>query len=202
MLYDLLRGYKPQGKADSNVRLQKTESEEIISYTDIDGNVHDGILMPDKWNASMLKTSGAPLSSRLQQIKDYTPITSRDGKVVIDGSRWAKMYYLTVPKTKKDGAVYYENKTLLRAAGGNFYPYRGKLRADIPEERITEVVKKLTKLGVKVKEERADDDTLYRSDDATKNRIEVLFNQAISGEFNGKPISIGRLTDNGWAYLE
>ena len=28
VLYDLLRGYKPQGKADSNVRLQKTESEE------------------------------------------------------------------------------------------------------------------------------------------------------------------------------
>ena len=138
---------------------------QLISYTDIDGNVHDGILMPDKWNASMLKTSGAPLSSRLQQIKDYTPITSHDGKVEIMGSSWAKMFYLTVPKTKKDGAVYYENKTLLRAAGGIFYPYRGKLRADIPEERITEVVKELTKLGVKVKEERADDDTLYRSDD-------------------------------------
>lgn len=138
---------------------------QLISYTDIDGNVHDGILMPDKWNASMLKTSGAPLSSRLQQIKDYTPIISHDGKVEIMGSSWAKMFYLTVPKTKKDGAVYYENKTLLRAAGGNFYPYRGKLRADIPEERIIEVVKELTKLGVKVKEERTDDDTLYRSDD-------------------------------------
>ena len=138
---------------------------QLISYTDIDGNVHDGILMPDKWNASMLKTSGAPLSSRLQQIKDYTPITSHDGKVEIMGSSWAKMFYLTVPKTKKDGAVYYENKTLLRAAGGNFYPYRGKLRADIPEERIIEVVKELTKLGVKVKEERTDNDTLYRSDD-------------------------------------
>lgn len=138
---------------------------QLISYTDIDGNVHDGILMPDKWNASMLKTSGAPLSSRLQQIKDYTPITSHDGKVEIMGSSWAKMFYLTVPKTKKDGALYYENKTLLRAAGGNFYPYRGKLRADIPEERIIEVVKELTKLGVKVKEERTDDDTLYRSDD-------------------------------------
>lgn len=111
---------------------------QLISYTDIDGNVHDGILMPDKWNASMLKTSGAPLSSRLQQIKDYTPITSHDGKVEIMGNSWAKMFYLTVPKTKKDGAVYYENKTLLRAAGGNFYPYRGKLRADIPEERIIE----------------------------------------------------------------
>lgn len=47
-----------------------------------------------------------------------------------------------------------------------------------------------------------DDDTLYRSDDAIKNRIEALFNEAISGEFKGKPISIGRLTDEGKAYLE
>ena len=47
-----------------------------------------------------------------------------------------------------------------------------------------------------------EDDTLYRSDDATKNRIEALFNQAISGEFKGKPISIGTLTDEGKAYLE
>ena len=129
---------------------------QLISYTDIDGNVHDGILMPDKWNASMLKTSGAPLSSRLQQIKDYTPIISHDGKVEIMGSSWAKMFYLTVPKTKKDGAVYYENKTLLRAAGGNFYPYRGKLRADIPAGHIDEVVKELTKLGVKVKDDTTD----------------------------------------------
>ena len=39
-------------------------------------------------------------------------------------------------------------------------------------------------------------------DDATKNRIEALFNQAISGEFKGKSISIGTLTDEGKAYLE
>lgn len=153
---------------------------QLISYTDIDGNVHDGILMPDKWNASMLKTSGAPLSSRLQQIKDYTPIISHDGKVEIMGSSWAKMFYLTVPKTKKDGAVYYENKTLLRAAGGNFYPYRGKLRADIPADHIDEVVKELTKLGVKVKDDTTDilqrngigaytdDEVSYENDPAAK----------------------------------
>ena len=51
-------------------------------------------------------------------------------------------------------------------------------------------------------QQQEDDDTLYRSDDAIKNRIEALFNQAISGEFKGKPISIGRLTDEGKAYLE
>ena len=146
---------------------------QLISYTDIDGNVHDGILMPDKWNASMLKTSGAPLSSRLQQIKDYTPITSHDGKVEIMGNSWAKMFYLTVPKTKKDGAVYYENKTLLRAAGENFYPYRGKLRADIPEERIIEVVKELAKLGVKVKDDTTD--ILQRNGIGAYNDDEVSY---------------------------
>lgn len=147
---------------------------QLISYTDIDGNVHDGILMPDKWNRSMLKTSGAPIISRLKQIKDYMPVTSHDGKVEITGSSWAKMYYLTVPKTKKDGAVYYENKTLLRAVnGGNFYPYRGKLRADIPAEHIESVVKELSKLGVKVQEEAKEDDALYRLDDYTTNEEEA-----------------------------
>ena len=147
---------------------------QLISYTDIDGNVHDGILMPDKWNTSMLKTSGAPIISRLKQIKDYMPVTSHDGKVDITGSSWAKVYYLTVPKTKKDGAIYYENKVLLRAVNGsNFYPYRGKLRADIPEENIERVVRELSKLGVKVKEETNEDDALYRLDDYTTNEEEA-----------------------------
>ena len=147
---------------------------QLISYTDIDGNVHDGILMPDKWNRSMLKTSGAPIISRIKQIKDYMPVASHDGKVEITGSSWAKMYYLTVPKTKKDGAVYYENKTLLSAVnGGNFYPYRGKLRADIPAEHIESVVKELSKLGVKVQEEAKEDDALYRLDDYTTNEEEA-----------------------------
>ena len=124
----------------------------LVSYTDIDGNIHDGILMPDKWNTSLLKSSGAPLSARMEQIKRYEPIISSDGKVTLTGSQWADMYYLTVPKTKKDGAMYYENKVLLDSSKGVFYPYRGKLRADIPAKNIERVVKELTKLGVKVRE--------------------------------------------------
>ena len=147
---------------------------QLISYTDIDGNVHDGILMPDKWNRSMLKTSGVPIISRLKQIKDYQPVTSHDGKVEITGSSWARMYYLTVPKTKKDGSVYYENNAILNAVHGhNFYPYRGKLRADIPAENIESVVKELSKLGVKVQEEAKEDDVLYRLDDYMTNGEEA-----------------------------
>ena len=59
-----------------------------------------------------------------------------------------------VPKTKKDGAIYFENKTLLDAAGGNFYPYHGKLRADIPADRIDEVVEEPEPISEPVEEEK------------------------------------------------
>ena len=126
---------------------------QLISYTDINGDIHDGILMPDKWSPAQLRTSGVPLIARLEQIREFQPIVSQDGKVEITGSQWARQYYLTVPKSKKDGAKYYENRALLKMAGGNFYPYHGKLRADIDADNIGVVVKELTKLGVKARDE-------------------------------------------------
>lgn len=146
----------------------------LVSYTDIDGNIHDGILMPDKWNTSLLKSSGAPLSARMEQIKRYEPIVSSDGKVTLNGSQWAEMYYLTVPKTKKDGAMYYENKVLLDASKGEFYPYRGNLRADIPAENIEGVVKELTKLGVKV---RGSNDVVSRDTNINEEEANDLYRE-------------------------
>ena len=159
---------------------------QLISYTDMEGNIHDGILMPDKWNASMLKTSGAPLTSRMQQIREYIPIESHDGKVQITGSKWTEMYHLSVPKTKKDGAIFYENAKLLKLTHGHgFYPSRGQLRADISAENIEAVVKELTRLGVRVKEES---DDLYRMD---YGEDEYFFRGEDFGEiyeqFRGKP---------------
>ena len=153
---------------------------QLISYTDIDGNIHDGILMPDKWNASMLKTSGAPLISLLRQIKNFTPVESHDGKVMISGSKWAEMFYLTVPKTKKDGAKFFENKAILKAVHGHgFYPYRGQLRADITIDNIETVVKELSKLGVKVKEEPEQDNNRYR--DSEENNSHSFSPSEIAG---------------------
>lgn len=161
----------------------------LVSYTDIDGNIHDGILMPDKWNTSLLKSSGAPLSARMEQIKRYEPIVSSDGKVTLNGSQWAEMYYLTVPKTKKDGAMYYENKVLLDASKGEFYPYRGNLRADIPAENIEGVVKELTKLGVKVRESNdvVQRNDLYRQGTGALTDSELSNANDPAGKMLGKP---------------
>lgn len=161
----------------------------LVSYTDIDGNIHDGILMPDKWNTSLLKSSGAPLSARMEQIKRYEPIVSSDGKVTLNGSQWAEMYYLTVPKTKKDGAMYYENKVLLDASNGEFYPYRGNLRVDIPSQNIEGVVKELTKLGVKVREinDVVQRNDLYRQGTGALTDSELSNANAPAGKMLGKP---------------
>ena len=52
VLYDLLRGYKPQGKADSNVRLQKPESDENntinIPRYGLSGNAEEFDALQDK----------------------------------------------------------------------------------------------------------------------------------------------------------
>ena len=145
---------------------------QLVTYTDIDGNLHDGILMPDKWNVSMLRTSGVPIISRLQYIKDLNSIKSLDGKVEITANRYTGDYNIVVPKTKKDGAIFFENEELSRAVmRGNFYPFRGKLRADIEGRNIEKVIKILSSLGVKVEEERqGNDDVMFRDGDVVSEK--------------------------------
>lgn len=128
---------------------------QLISYSDEEGNIHDGILMPDSWEPSMLRTSGVPIEGVMGKIRNYENVESQDGKVSIYGSDYAQKYFLEVPKTKKDGAQYYENAEILRSVtDGIFYPFRGgKLRADIPARNIDAVVKELGRMGVRVKSE-------------------------------------------------
>ena len=145
---------------------------QLISYTDMEGNIHDGILMPDKWKVSSLKSSGIPLAARIEQIKNYETVVSRDGKVRIEGSRWSGFHYLSVPRTKKEGAIYFDNKTILKNVVNQiFYPYRGQLRADIPVDKIEPIVKELTRLGVTVK-----DETLEKEEEGMKFRTSEELN--------------------------
>lgn len=128
---------------------------QLVTYTDIDGEVHDGILMNQHWSPSQLKGSTVPLKSRMEQIlnlENGENITSADNNVVI--TRWYSYYTLSVPKSKKLGAQYYENGDLLDYVdNGNFYPNRGTLTADVDPTKIREVVEILSNLGVSVQSE-------------------------------------------------
>ena len=140
---------------------------QLISFTDIDGNIRDGILMPDKWNPTQLTTSGVPILARLQEIKSGRLVTSIDNAVSIEGGYKNLFYTLRVPKTKAAGGFIFQNDDIVNLTnrGSGFYQSRGQLQADIPSENIDELVRLLSNLGVKVegKNEAKQDANLYRS---------------------------------------
>lgn len=125
---------------------------QLVTYTDIDGEVHDGILMNQHWEPSQLKGSTVPIKNRMEEIKNLENgdhVTSADGQVVI--SRFYAYYTITVPKSKKLGAQYYENDRLLDLIDDrNFYPSRGQLQGDVPAEDIEKAVNVLSDLGVQM----------------------------------------------------
>ena len=126
---------------------------QLISYTDENGGVHDGILMPEKWTPSQLKTAGAPISSRIEQIKNLRSgekVVSTDGKVSFSRD-WRGTLTLDVPKSKKEGGKYYLNDELLEHVRYNeFNTYRGQMEAVISNSEIEAVVNILSQMGVRV----------------------------------------------------
>ena len=140
---------------------------QLISYSDSEGNIHDGILMPDQWQPSQLKTNGVPIEGVMGKIRNYIPIESTDGKVKLYGSSNARRFFLEVPKSKKEGQQYFGNDVLLRNAEGiGFYGYHGNMRADIPAANIDAVVKELGRLGVRVK-----NDNEYGNENGRRHRM-------------------------------
>lgn len=148
---------------------------QLVSYTDIDGNVKDGILMPDSWEPSMMVNSGYPISSELESIKKGKAVKSRDGKVEIKkdypGYNLSK-YLLRVPKSKKEGGKFYANNDVLSLVNNrNFFQDRGMFEAYVEERNLPKLLDVLSRLGVKVDKEEANSSktnfgTKYSEDDA------------------------------------
>ena len=100
----------------------------LISYSTIDGDTRQGILMNEGFKPSDLRNS-APISSRLQQIKSGETVVSEDGNVTVEREQreWRNMgdYALIVPKSKLRGGKYTMDETLLSFVKGNNFNTRG-----------------------------------------------------------------------------
>lgn len=161
---------------------------QLISYTDIDGNIHDGILMPDKWKASQLR-GGVPISARLEQMKQGT-VVSTDGKVTIRRGWGAPdVYFLIVPKSKSEGGKYFLNPDILRLVeGNNFYTVRGHMQAEVPAQNIEAVLGILSDMGVK-----AQDSTI----EAQYDELDYDIDNLTDAQQFGTDVVLGALDDAG-----
>lgn len=125
---------------------------QLISYTTIDGDVKQGILMNDRFKEENLKTS-VPISSMLQKIIDGDTVESADKEVKIE--RGMSYHYndfkLSVPKSKSRGGKYFLDKKLLRLLEDEFTTSGSNMTAWVSQQNLKKVLDYLSKaLGVTV----------------------------------------------------
>lgn len=149
---------------------------QLVKYTTDTGEVKTGILMPDRFNPKVL-TTDAPINSVADKFElsswhgGIDEVTSSDGEVKvkrIDNYR-GNFYELRVPKSKAKGGKYFMDEDLLKLVNGNNFETRGNnMLAEFKPEQLKPVLDRLSKMGVKVQEERKaseDEGTHFREED-------------------------------------
>lgn len=148
---------------------------QLVKYTTDTGEVKTGILMPDRFDPKGL-TTDAPINSVAEKFElsswhgGIDEVTSSDGEVKvkrIDNNR-GYYYELRVPKSKARGGKYFMDEDLLKLVNGNNFETRGNnMLAEFKPEQLKPVLDRLSKMGVKVQEERntsEDEGTHFRED--------------------------------------
>ena len=147
----------------------------LVKYTTDTGEVKTGILMSDSFDPKGL-TTDAPINSVAEKFElsswhgGIDEVTSSDGEVKvkrIDNNR-GNFYELRVPKSKAKGGKYFTDKELLEMVDGHNFETRGNsMLAEFKPEQLKPVLDRLSKMGVKVQEERKtseDEGTHFRED--------------------------------------
>ena len=148
---------------------------QLVKYTTDTGEVKTGILMPDRFDPKGL-TTDAPINSVAEKFElsswhgGIDEVTSSDGEVKvkrIDNYR-GNYYELRVPKSKAKGGKYFMDNDLLKLVNDNNFETRGNsMLAEFKPEQLKPVLDRLSKMGVKVQEERntsEDEGTHFRED--------------------------------------
>ena len=168
----------------------------LISYSTIDGEIRQGILMGENFKPSDLRSS-ATLSSRLAQIRDGKTVISEDGDVQISkimiGWEHRGDYELRVPKSKQRGGKYTMNDELLSLVWrNNFVTKGGGMVAYVSPENIAKVVDLLSRepFNLTVLEESKLEDTVGDGGAMFRDGEDI---EAINERFNQR---LNELSDN------
>lgn len=148
---------------------------QLVKYTTDTGEVKTGILMPDRFDPKGL-TTDAPINSVAEKFElsswhgGIDEVTSSDGEVKVkrmDNNR-GNYYEIRVPKSKAKGGKYFTDKELLEMVDGHNFETRGNsMLAEFKPDQLKPVLDRLSKMGVKVQEERnasEDEGTHFREE--------------------------------------
>ena len=123
----------------------------LVSYSTMDGETRQGILMPDNFKPDDLKSS-APISSKISSVRSGEQVVSEDKRVTVEkNTGWRTGYSLKVPKSRKSGGEFFEDKKLRSLVNRNEFETKGMyMVANFEEENLEKVMKRLSDMGVTV----------------------------------------------------
>lgn len=123
----------------------------LVSYSTMDGETRQGILMPDNFKPDDLKSS-APISSKISSVRSGEQVVSEDKRVTVEkNTGWRTGYSIKVPKSRKTGGEFFEDKKLRSLVIRNEFETKGAyMVANFDEENLEKVMKRLSDMGVTV----------------------------------------------------
>ena len=171
----------------------------LVSYSTEEGETRQGMLMFESFQPSDLTTS-APIRSRLEQIKRGETVVSEDKRVIVEkNAGWRGGYSVRVPKSKKQGGEFFEDKTLRSLVYGNEFTSKGGyMTAEFDETNLPKVLNRLSNLGVKVADkaklkDAKDEDIRFRTEDSeirfrSSSDLVVDISEDLESLINEKPV--------------
>ena len=165
----------------------------LVSYSTMDGEIRQGILMPDNFKPDDLKSS-APISSKISSVRSGEQVVSEDKRVTVEkNTGWRTGYSLKVPKSRKSGGEFFEDKKLRSLVNRNEFETKGMyMVANFEEDNLESVMKRLSDMGVTVSQKAKlenSEGVRYREEDSVQRSIVDRETNELAKEYLNEDLS-------------
>jgi uncharacterized protein YcgL (UPF0745 family) len=127
---------------------EKYPNGKLVNYTDYQGQVRQGLMMPKGFDIQEELTKEPVAFSNPQQVMTFiTELTNRRGIVktldellILKTQFNGEGFVLQTPKAKESGGKYFLDEGLIAAAGSDFYSVSDRMEVVIPPERLEQTL--------------------------------------------------------------
>jgi len=127
---------------------EKYPNGKLVNYTDYQGQVRQGLMMPKGFDIQEELTKEPVAFSTPQQVMTFiTEKTNRRGIVktldellILKTQFNGEGFVLQTPKAKESGGKYFLDEGLIAAAGSDFYSVSDRMEVVIPPERLEQTL--------------------------------------------------------------
>lgn len=132
---------------------EKYPKGKLINYTDNQGQIHQGLLMPKGFDIGESLEQEPVAFTKPEQVKAFlTDLTEHKGAVktldellLLKAQLNSNGFMLQTPKARDSGGQYYLDEQLIAAIGSDFYSVSDRMEVVIPAERLEQTLNVIMK---------------------------------------------------------